>query len=99
MQCVSSSHSFGSEQCAVFATENAGDVAPKGEFIALLGVFGYASVNDHVKWRQTPEHAQVIEEMGRSPLANLGMGNPTMPGGNIFVQDSSMFHVKFRADL
>ncbi|CAD6576652.1 MAG: hypothetical protein ASARMPRED_007812 [Alectoria sarmentosa] len=81
----------------VFDTKNAGDAAPDGESIALHGVFGYASVDDHLKWRETPEHTQLIEDLGRSPLENLGLGNASMPGGNIFVPDSSMFHVKFRA--
>lgn len=38
-------------------TKNAEDAAPKGSSIALHGDFGYASVDDHIKWRQTPEHA------------------------------------------
>ena len=67
--------------------------------MALHGVFGYACVDDHVKWRQTPEHAQVIEEQAQSPLSKLGLGEPKMPGGNIFVPDSSMFHVKFRGGI
>lgn len=88
---------FEFDHCAVFDSKNAGDAAPDGESIALHGVFGYASVADHLKWRETPEHAQLIEDLGRSPLENLGLGNASMPGGNIFVPDSSMFHVKFRA--
>ena len=83
----------------MFDAKNTGDAAPDGESIALHGVFGYASVDDHIKWRETPEHAQVIEDIGRSPLSNLGLGNASMPGGNIFVPDSSMFHVKFRAGM
>lgn len=79
--------------------KNAGDVAPDGESIALHGVFGYVTVDDHIKWRETPEHAQVIEEMERSPLSKLGLGNANMPGGYIFVPDSSMFHVKFRSGI
>ena len=64
--------------------------------MALLGVFGYNSVDDHVKWRQTPEHSQVLTQMSQSPLEKLGLGDPDLPGGKIFVPDSSMFHVKFR---
>ena len=81
----------------MFDTKNADDAAQDGQSIALLGVFGYASVDDHIKWRQTPEHARVIEEMGRSELGMLGLGNANVPGGNSFVPDSSMFHVRFRA--
>ena len=79
----------------MFDTKNADDAAPDGQSISLLGVFGYESVDDHIRWRQTPEHAQVIEEMGRSELGKLGLGNAILPGGNIFVSDSSMFHVRF----
>lgn len=80
---------------AVSKTKNTNDVVASGHSIALHGVFGYASVDDHVKWRQTREHAQVLEEMARSPLGRLDLGNPKLPGGNIFVPDSSMFHVRF----
>ena len=83
----------------MFDTKNAADAAPHGDSLALHGVFGYASVDDHIRWRETPEHAQVIEDMGRSILAKLGLGNARMPGGNIFVPDSSMFHVKFRPGM
>ena len=79
----------------MFDAKNADDAAPDGQSIALLGVFGYASVDDHIRWRQTPEHALVIEEMGRSELGDLGLGNAILPGGNIFLSDSSMFHVRF----
>ena len=60
-------------------------------------MFGYASVDDHVRWRETAEHAEVVERMGKSSLGRLGLGNPRVPGGNVFVSDSSMFHVRFRA--
>ena len=83
----------------VFDAKNVGNAVPDGESLALHGVFGYACVDDHVKWRATPEHAQVLEEMARSPLGNLRLGNPNLPGGNIFVPDSSMFHVRFRAGI
>ncbi len=79
----------------MFDAKNTGDATPKGESIALHGVFGFASVDDHLRWRETPEHAQVIEDMGRSPLGGLGLGNARIPGGNVFVPDSSMFHVRF----
>ncbi len=89
---------YESDHCAVFDAKNADDAAPKEQSIALHGVFGYASVDDHVRWRETPEHAQVIEDMGRSPYGKLGMGNAILPGGNLFVPDSSMFHVRFRTE-
>lgn len=83
----------------MFDTKNAGEAAPVGQSIALHGVYGYASVEDHIRWRHTPEHAQVIDDIGRSPLGDLGLGDAVMPGGNIFVADSSMFHVKFFAEM
>ena len=82
---------------AVSKTKNTNGVVPSGHSVALHGVFGYASVDDHVKWRETSEHAQVLEEMARSPLVRLGLANPNLPGGHIFVPDSSMFHVRFHA--
>lgn len=84
-----------SDYCIVSNTRNAGEAVPDGESIVLHGVFGYKTVEDHIKWRQTPEHAQIIEDSGQSPLGKLGLGTPKIPGGNIFVPDSSMFHVKF----
>ncbi|KAJ7468043.1 hypothetical protein FB451DRAFT_1257869 [Mycena latifolia] len=84
----------------VFDAKNTTGVVPEGQSIALHGIFGYATVDDHYTWRATPEHAQVIEEQDRSPLASMGLGDQIrMPGGNIFVPDSSMFHVKFHAGL
>jgi hypothetical protein len=65
--------------------------APDGKSIALHGVFGYASIEDHMKWRETPEHAQAIEimeDLGR----NLGLGSANIHGRD-------MFHVKFRAGM
>ena len=80
----------------MFDVRNAtSDIVPDGHSIVLLGVFGYASVDDHTKWRETKEHAQVLEDMAHSPLGKLDLGNPNLPGGNIFVPDSSMFHVSF----
>lgn len=89
--------SFDADRCAiVFDTRNASDAAPEGQSIALHGVFGYGCVGDHVRWRGTVEHAMVIEDMGRSAMGRLGMGNAVVPGGNLFVRDSSMFHVRFQ---
>ncbi len=79
----------------MFETKHA--AAPDGQSIALHGVFGYASVDDHIRWRETPEHAQVIEDL--EPLANLDLRPASVPGGSIFVPGESMFHVKFRAGM
>lgn len=83
----------------VFDTRDAGNAVSEGESIALHGIFGYTSVDDHIRWRETPECAQVLIDMAHSPMGNLRLGNPNLPGGNIFVPDSSMFHVKFRAGV
>ena len=83
----------------MFDTKNTGNAAPDGESIALHGVFGYASVDDHIKWRETPEYAQVIEDIGQLLLDNLCLGNARMLGGFILAPDSSMFYVKFRAGM
>ena len=80
-------------------TKNPGNAVRDGESIALLGVFGYSSVDDHVKWRQTPEHAQLLEDMGKTPFGQLALGEPTLPGGNTFIPDSSIFHVEFHAGM
>ncbi|KAJ3752718.1 hypothetical protein EV360DRAFT_88472 [Lentinula raphanica] len=39
------------------------EAAPEGHHIALHGVFGYASIEDHMKWRETQEHTQAVETM------------------------------------
>lgn len=63
--------------------------------MALHGVFGYPTVDDHRRWRASPEHAQVMKEM--EPLANVDLRSANVPGGGIFVPGESMFHVKFHA--
>ncbi len=62
---------------------------PGGDLIALHGVFGYQSVDDHMKWRETPECAEAIEVM-EGLSKNLGLRDANVHG-------RSMFHVKFRA--
>ncbi|KAJ6582888.1 hypothetical protein DFH09DRAFT_1144832 [Mycena vulgaris] len=82
----------------VFDAKNTSAILPAGESIALQGIFGYESVDDHYRWRDTPEHAQVIAQGENSPLTIMGLAHRArFPGGHIFVPDSSMFHVKFRA--
>lgn len=77
-------------------TRDAGNAVADGESIALHGVFGYANVDEHISWRRTPEHAQVLIHVAQSPLGNLCLGDPSLPRKNIFLPDSSMFHVMFR---
>jgi len=61
---------------------------PEGHSIALHGVFGYESIEDHMRWRETPEHAEAIKIMG-SLVSNLSLGSAD-------IQGKDMFHVKFR---
>ena len=69
-------------------------VEPVGMSIALHGLFGYDTVEDHRKWRQTPEHAQVIKDL--EPLGKFDMAASNIPGGGKFVEDDKgMFHVSF----
>ncbi|KAH6664273.1 hypothetical protein B0J14DRAFT_608181 [Halenospora varia] len=61
--------------------------AVEGHTIAYHGVFGYASIEDHMRWRETPEHAQVIE--GLSELSKFDFKDSDIFG-------KSMFHVVFK---
>ncbi len=56
----------------------------------LCGVFGYASIKDHMQWRQTPEHAEVVSAPGpdMEPAAVPGIDPST-----------GYFHVKFQAGM
>lgn len=58
--------------------------------IALHGIYGYESVEAHMKWRDQPEHAQAIAIMvdleknyGLRPVNGHGL---------------KMFHVKFHTE-
>jgi hypothetical protein len=68
------------------------DTEPANETIALLGVFGYASIADHMAWRETPEHAKIIGQMEKL-AEKTGM---TSPKAAIF-DGRTMFHVHFQA--
>ncbi|KAH8652642.1 hypothetical protein BGZ60DRAFT_419968 [Tricladium varicosporioides] len=61
--------------------------AREGHTIAYHGVFGYASIEDHMRWRDTPEHAQVIE--GLSELGKFEFEDSDIFG-------KTMFHVRFQ---
>jgi hypothetical protein len=59
----------------------------EGDWIAFYGIFGYNSIEDHMRWRETPEHAQIMEifdglnkTQGLKPADMFG---------------KSMFHVHF----
>lgn len=79
----------------MFETQNTATL--DGLSIALHGVFGYPSVDDHIRWRESPEHAQVMKEFEKMP--DWGLRPANLPGGGIFVPGECMFHVKFRAEI
>jgi len=62
--------------------------APDATEIALHGIYGYASVEDHMKWRETPEHAEIVKT-----IADFVQQAGLRPAK---VYGSSMFHVNFR---
>ena len=62
---------------------------------ALCGVFGYASIDDHMKWRETPEG----KEFGRvddDPKNRLTVPATSVPGID---PDTGYFHVHFHEVL
>ncbi|EPE25949.1 hypothetical protein GLAREA_01861 [Glarea lozoyensis ATCC 20868] len=66
------------------------DTEPTGEMVALLGVFGYASIDDHMRWRETPEHARIMVQMGvLAEKTGMSGTKAKILGGR------SMFHVHF----
>jgi hypothetical protein len=65
---------------------------PAGEKVALLGVFGYASIEGHMKWRETPEHAKAMEIMGEM-AKKTGLTDTKAS----ILQGRAMFHVHFQA--
>lgn len=65
--------------------------APQGQMLSLHGVFGSASVEDHMRWRETPEHAKANQIMIRF-RKDLGLG-PSTAGGR------EMFHVRFQSEV
>ena len=67
----------------MFETQNA--VVPEGHTFALVGAFGYPSVEDHVQWKASPECAQALEEMSKVEcLATVDLRDASVPDGNIF---------------
>ena len=61
--------------------------APNLGAVTLHGVFGYESVEDHIKWRETPEHGQAIKAMGEL-AKTLDLKSATVYG-------KEMFHVQY----
>ncbi|KAJ3984641.1 hypothetical protein F5890DRAFT_1515551 [Lentinula detonsa] len=61
--------------------------AAEGHHIALHGVFGYASIDDHMRWREAPEHAKAVETM-EELATKLHLDSADIYG-------TDMFHVAF----
>ncbi|KAI9835699.1 MAG: hypothetical protein M1819_001876 [Sarea resinae] len=74
----------------VFEVQNHAE-AVNGATIALHGLFGYNSIEDHMRWRETPEHAQAIETM-EDVSKNQGLEDANVTGRD-------MFHVHFHAGI
>lgn len=60
-----------------------------GASLALVALFGYDSIETHMKWRETPEHAKAIEVMGRMSK-EIGLKDFEVGGGG-------MWHVDFHS--
>ncbi|MCJ1310447.1 hypothetical protein MMC25_004111 [Agyrium rufum] len=73
----------------IFSSEPKGAAAPtEGTAVALHGVFGYDSIEAHMRWRETPEHAQVMVAMGEVDK-EIELRDADIFGG------PCMFHVHF----
>jgi hypothetical protein len=68
----------------------------EGHKVSFTGVFGYDGVNDYWKWRETPEHAKVIEGMGvlANELGFEGSGYAGKEKG--MFEGSGIVYVAFR---
>jgi hypothetical protein len=62
----------------------------------LHGVFGYASIDDHMKWREQPEHGKAIEIFEDLDRRNLSLRPASVPGID---PSTGYFHVKFRSGM
>ena len=69
---------------------------PQSDGRWLHGVFGYASIDDHMTWREQPEHAKAGEN-----FKDLEKGNLSRRPANVYGIDpiTRYFHVKFRAGM
>jgi hypothetical protein len=71
------------------------DLSEQGSALVFTGVFGYDSVEDHWKWRDTPEHAGVIEGMEKL-VKEYGLKAVDVLGKRrAMFEGSGIVHVKF----
>ncbi|KAL6884704.1 hypothetical protein GGI43DRAFT_419394 [Trichoderma evansii] len=72
------------------------DMAAMGCTTCFTGVFGYDSVEDYWRWRDAPEHAEVING-GKDFMKELGMKPVDMFGKRrAMFEGSGIIHVKFK---
>ncbi len=71
-----------------------GAVVPQPGGDWLCGVFGYESIEDHMKWREHPEHDKPVEVFEDLKKRNLTVKSVNVPGID---PDTGYFHVKFSA--
>lgn len=60
----------------------------------LHGAFGYASIDDHMKWRDHPEHGRAAEIFGDLEKKGLSLRPAGVPGID---PSTGYFHVRFQA--
>lgn len=74
---------------------HAGAAPQPGEEL-LHGVFGYASIDDHMKWREQPEHGKASEIFEDLERRNLSLRPASVHGLDL---STGYFHVKFHAEM
>lgn len=71
------------------------EMAMDGYSTRFAGAFGYDSVEDHQKWRETPEHAEVIKGMNKLVEEFKLAAVDTLGKRRAFIEGSGILHVKF----
>lgn len=71
------------------------DIVPGSKGDVLHGAFGYASIADHMKWRDHPEHGKAAEIFGDLEKKGLALRPADVPGID---PKNGYVHVKFQTD-
>lgn len=66
--------------------------APQPGQEMLCGIFGYASIDVHMKWREQPEHEKASEIFAELEKRNLILRPADVPGID---PETGYFHVHF----
>ena len=62
--------------------------------MALVRIFGFPSIAHHQRWRASPEHAKVMDEM--ASLRKWSLEPAIVPGRGLFSEgEYGTFHVSF----